>query len=33
MIELTGAQNVQSTHPTCRCNGDRTCDYELSWTR
>lgn len=33
MIELTGAQNVQSTHPTCRCTGGRTCDYELSWTR
>ena len=33
MVELTGAANVQSTHPTCRCTGGASCDYELSWTR
>jgi diguanylate cyclase (GGDEF)-like protein len=32
IVELTGATNVVSDHPTCRCNGEAACEFRLSWS-
>jgi serine/threonine-protein kinase len=31
IIELTGAKDVSSTHPRCRCTGNAQCEFTLSW--
>jgi len=33
IVELTGANHVGSTHPTCRCAGHNVCEYKLTWMR
>jgi hypothetical protein len=32
IVELTGATAVGATHTACVHNGDRQCEYRLSWT-
>ncbi len=31
IVELTGAVDVASSHPRCRCSGNERCEFELSW--
>lgn len=31
IIELTGAVDVTSSHPRCRCNGNDQCEFKLAW--
>jgi hypothetical protein len=33
IVELTGAENVTSSHPLCRLAGNDACEFELSWSR
>jgi len=33
IIELTGAEEVRSTHPRCRCLGNTACEFKLTWLR
>ncbi|HEY5945080.1 MAG TPA: protein kinase, partial [Kofleriaceae bacterium] len=32
IVELTGATEVASTHPRCRCTGNERCEFTLSWS-
>jgi diguanylate cyclase (GGDEF)-like protein len=32
IVELTGATEVTSTHPRCRCTGNPQCEFTLSWS-
>ena len=32
VFELTGATEVSSTHPRCRCTGNEQCEFTLSWS-
>ncbi|HEY5924408.1 MAG TPA: protein kinase [Kofleriaceae bacterium] len=32
IIELTGATEVASTHPRCRCTGNEQCEFTLTWS-
>jgi diguanylate cyclase (GGDEF)-like protein len=32
IVELTGATEVVSTHPRCRCIGNAQCEFTLSWS-
>jgi len=32
IIELTGATDVTSTHPRCRCTGNDQCEFTLTWS-
>jgi serine/threonine protein kinase len=33
IVELTGAEEVSSTHPRCRTAGQETCEFKLTWSR
>jgi hypothetical protein len=33
IVELSGAEQVGSTHPVCRCAGHATCEYKVTWVR
>ena len=33
ILELTGAREVHSEHPNCRCRGDAICVFRLHWAR
>ena len=30
-LEITGAQNIEITHPDCRYRGDQKCSYDVKW--
>ena len=32
IVELTGATDVSSTHPRCRCTGNEQCEFTLTWS-
>jgi diguanylate cyclase (GGDEF)-like protein len=32
IVELTGATEVASTHPRCRCTGNQQCEFVLTWS-
>ena len=33
IVELTGAEDVSSTHPRCRTTGQDACEFKLMWSR
>jgi diguanylate cyclase (GGDEF)-like protein len=32
IVELTGAVEVVSSHPRCRCEGNQRCEFQITWT-
>jgi hypothetical protein len=33
IVELTGAEDVEASHPRCRTTGQDTCEFKLTWSR